>query len=58
LEEIQEMLETSGGKIDHESISQLHYLEAAVCENLRLNGPANDNFRLYIAYVTSVVRAV
>jgi hypothetical protein len=44
-EEITETLETSGGKIDHESISKLHYLEAAICENLRINGPANDNFR-------------
>jgi cytochrome P450 len=40
------MLETTRGKIDHDSISQLHYLEATIYENLRMNGPANDNFRL------------
>ena len=40
------MLESTGGKIDHDTISQLYYLEAAIYENLRLNGPANDNFRL------------
>ena len=44
-DEIQEMLEISGGKIDSESISHLNYLEAVINENLRLNGPATDNFR-------------
>jgi cytochrome P450 len=35
-----------GGKVDYETLTQLHYLEAAILENLRLNGPANDNFRM------------
>ena len=45
-EEIQEAMEACGGKIDHETITQMHYLEAAILENLRLNGPVNDNMRL------------
>jgi cytochrome P450 len=39
-------LELSGGKLDHETILNLNYLEAAINENLRLYGPATDNFRL------------
>ena len=45
-EEILEVTEASGGQINHETITQMHYLEAAILENLRLNGPVNDNFRL------------
>jgi len=39
---------SSGGKIDHETISQMHYLEAAINESLRINGPVTDSVRLCV----------
>ena len=45
-EEISEVMENNGGVIDHETINQMEYLDAALQENLRLNGPVTNHFRL------------
>ena len=47
-EEIQDIITASGGKIDHETISQMHYLEAAINESLRICGPITDSVRLCV----------
>ena len=44
-DEIQEVLEQQSGRLDHETINDLTYLEAAINENLRLNGPVTFHFR-------------
>jgi len=45
-EELQDVVSSNDGKIDHETISQMHYLEAAINENLRICGPVTDSVRL------------
>ena len=45
-DEVQEALEAHNGRLDHETIGDLTYLEAAINENLRRNGPVTMHFRL------------
>ena len=44
-EEICEVMERHDGKIDHETINDMEYLDAALQENLRINGPVTLHFR-------------
>ena len=45
-EEIQSTLEKHGSKLDHNTISDMAYLDAVIQENLRLSGPINVHFRV------------
>lgn len=44
--EIKEVLEEHDGRVDHETIGELKYLEAAIQEDLRLLGPITLHARL------------
>nr|APH81393.1 cytochrome P450 CYP3027C1 [Tigriopus kingsejongensis] len=45
-EELQDVIDKFDGRIDHESIQEMEYLEACIQENLRRNGPVADQVRL------------
>lgn len=45
-EEIQSTLEKHGGKLDHDTISDMVFMDAIIQENLRLNGPVNVHVRV------------
>ena len=45
-EEVEEVLRQHDGRIDHETINDMKYLEAAIHEDLRLMGPALVHTRL------------
>lgn len=44
-EEINETIENHNGKLDHDTIGDMEYLDAALSENLRLNGPVLIHLR-------------
>lgn len=44
-EEVQSVLDNKDGKFDYETIVELTFLEAAILENLRLNGPVTLHTR-------------
>ena len=45
-QEIRSAMEKNGGRIDHEAIAEMPYLEAALEENMRINGPVTEQIRL------------
>ena len=44
-DEVLEVLNANNGRLDHETIGDMAYLDAVINENLRLNGPATNHFR-------------
>ncbi len=44
-EEIENVLEKHDGQINHKTINEMHFLEAAILENLRMCGPVNQSGR-------------
>ena len=45
-EEVKEVAERHNGKINHETIGEMDYLEAVIMENLRIHPPATLQIRL------------
>ena len=45
-EEISEVMERFDGKINHETIEEMEYLEAALLENLRISTPLSVHGRI------------
>ena len=45
LEEIEAIAEDNDGKINHDTIKSMHYLEACINETLRMNGPVGEHLR-------------
>ena len=45
VDEIREAMENNGNKITYGSLEEMKYLEAAINENLRLNGPVTLHVR-------------
>ena len=44
-EEVKEVMERHGSKINHETIADMEYLEAVVMENLRMHTPVLAHIR-------------
>ena len=44
-EEVREVMERHGGKINHETIADMEYLEAVIMENLRMHTPVLAHIR-------------
>ena len=45
-EEVKEVAERHNGKINHETIGEMDYLEAVIMENLRIHPPGTLQIRL------------
>ena len=45
VDEIREAMENNGNKITYGSLEEMKYLEAAINENMRLNGPVTMHVR-------------
>lgn len=46
VEEVDDVLEAHGGRLDHESITDMPYLEACIKEALRIFPPVSRNDRM------------
>ena len=53
MQEVDETVERFDGVVDHDTISDMPYLEACIKENLRLNGPVARMDRLCMKDWTS-----
>ena len=45
-EEVRDVMERHGGKINHETIAEMEYLEAVIMENLRVHTPVLAHIRV------------